>query len=101
MIGDYGVDACTECGETTELLLAPRFPHICSRCLFPPTKPEDPNADLGEAPDEFFAPQTLYERIHALKSNGMFRGVGERFNKGDLPEKRDVRTRDDRGNWST
>jgi hypothetical protein len=31
---------CIECGETSELLLSPRFPHICSTCLFPPAQPD-------------------------------------------------------------
>jgi hypothetical protein len=31
---------CIECGTVSELLLAPRFPHICSRCLFPPAQPD-------------------------------------------------------------
>jgi hypothetical protein len=54
-------------------LLAPRFPHICSLCLFPPPKPEDPTADL--VADATWTPaDTLAERLHAHKGNGVFRG---------------------------
>ncbi len=43
------VAACIDCGETSERLLADRFPHICAACLFPPRKvEEDPTADAPE-----------------------------------------------------
>jgi hypothetical protein len=72
MAARYGHDACTECGTMSELLLAPRFPHICSLCLFPPAKAEDPRADLtGPAP--WTPADTLAERLHAHKSNGTWR----------------------------
>jgi hypothetical protein len=75
----YGVDACTECGAMTELLLAPRFPHVCSLCLFPSQKPEDPTADLVDeraASATVWSPfDTLAERLHAHKSNGTWRGT--------------------------
>jgi hypothetical protein len=90
----YGSDACTECGETSELLLAPRFPHICSRCLFRPLKPEDPRADLtGPAP--WTPADTLAERLHAHKSNGTWRAqLDSRAARGkNLPESYGNRSR--------
>ncbi len=55
-----GNAVCIECGETTPLLLAPRFPHICAACLFPPQRPEDPTAD---GPD-ILPTETLMARVN-------------------------------------
>ena len=87
---------CIDCGRWSEALLPARFPHICPACLFPPTQPEEGN---GEPTDEVraeFTHQTLYERIHELRSNGTFHGPGERFTNGRLPEKYDERSPGDR-----
>jgi hypothetical protein len=88
----YVVDACTECGELSELLLAPRFPHICSLCLFPPSKPEDPTADLV-APPDWTPADTLAERLHAHKGNGIFRGFTPAWGK-KIPESYSRRPRE-------
>ena len=37
---DYGVAECIDCGIDSPRLLAPHIPHICSRCLFPPSQPD-------------------------------------------------------------
>jgi hypothetical protein len=55
-------------------LLAPRFPHICLLCLFPPPKPEDPSADLTE-PAAWTPADTLAERLSAFTSNGTWRAL--------------------------
>ena len=87
---------CIDCGQWSEALLPARFPHICSLCLFPPTPPEEGNGEPTEEVRAEFTHQTLYERIHELRSNGTFHGPGERFTNGRLPEKYDERHPGDR-----
>jgi hypothetical protein len=35
-----GRATCIDCNRESERLLPARFPHICSRCLFPPARPD-------------------------------------------------------------
>ena len=44
----FGRVECIECGEIGERRLPSRFPHICHACLFPPARPDDPDADPPE-----------------------------------------------------
>ena len=60
---------CVECGQFTPLLLAPRFPHFCRACLFPPSSPRkdqtaDPPAELRDIN------VTLYDRLFSFKGQG-------------------------------
>ena len=34
-MSDHGTATCIECGVPSERRLPERFPHICTRCLFP------------------------------------------------------------------
>ncbi len=46
-VSGYGNAECIDCGRYGPRLLHEGFPHICSRCLFPPPpNPHHPNAYL-------------------------------------------------------
>lgn len=47
----YGATECIECGTYSARLMAPRIPHICSRCLFPPAQAPNENR-MNEMPTE-------------------------------------------------
>jgi hypothetical protein len=84
-VSRYGDAICIDCGTVSARLLHPGFPHICSLCLFPPTKPEDPTADLIAAPPQWTPADTLVERLAAKKGNGVFRGFLDAYGKS-MPE---------------
>jgi hypothetical protein len=75
---------CIDCGQVSELILSPRFPHICSRCLFPPTPAEEPRADAPEDMRLGLA-LSLAERLEGMRGNGVFRGNLDAIGKS-LPE---------------
>jgi hypothetical protein len=36
----YGTAECIDCGKVSERILHAGIPHICQRCLFPPSQPD-------------------------------------------------------------
>ena len=57
---------CIDCGEHTPLRLPRRFPHICTACLFPPPRNDDPDLPLDSV-DGIVRP-SLIETLHARVS---------------------------------